>query len=358
MATVGTNARKAAARVEALPDEFPLAKRALDTLRALGIEPGVRNRMPAAGHADFTVALRRGAKRATYLAEVKRTLRPASLGSLLLRLRALKPRALLLTEYVTPPMARLLRDADIAFADTAGNAYLELGGDVFYVIGNMPEQPLRAEKVIRAFQPTGLRVVFALLCVPELIELPTRELAERLGVANGTVGRVIDDLRHLEFITRTDRRNRRLRNLPGLLERWVMMYPAQLRPTLLRGRFTAAGADWWKAEKFDGNHVVLGAQPAADRLTQHLKPGIVTLYVRGVPRPLNQLMVRHRLRTDPNGNVEVLNAFWPAELPVDQPGLAPTLLVYADLLATGDARCIETAKLVYDEYLAERFKEA
>lgn len=255
-------------------------------------------------------------------------------------------------------MARLLRDEGVAFADTVGNAYLQLGGDVFYIVGNAPEQRPRAEKAIRAFQPTGLRVVFALLCVPELIGLPTRELADRLGVANGTVGRVIDDLAHLEFIARTGRRYRRLRNLPGLLERWVMMYPAQLRPTLLRGRFTAAATDWWKEEKFDGNHVALGAQPAADRLTQHLKPGLITLYARGEPRPLNQLMLRHRLRTDPAGNVEVLNAFWPADFPADQPGLVPTPLIYADLLATGDARCIETAKLVYDDYLAERFREA
>lgn len=357
MDVAGTHRRKAT-RVEALPDEFALAKRALDTLRKLEIEPNIANKPPATGHADFTATLRRGAKRATYLAEVKRTLRPATLGPVLLRLRGLKPRALLLTEYVTPPMARLLRDAGIAFADTAGNAYLEFGGDVFYVVGNIPEQRTRAEKVVRAFQPTGLRVVFALLCVPELITLPTRELAERLGVANGTVGRVIDDLTHWEFIARTGRRNRRLRNLPGLLERWVMMYPAQLRPTLLRGRFTADATEWWKEEKFDGNHVVLGAQPAADRLTQHLKPGVITLYTRGEPRRLNQLMVRHRLRTDPAGNVEVLNAFWPAGLPADQPGLVPTPLIYADLLATGDARCIETAKLVYDEYLARRFREA
>jgi hypothetical protein len=358
MDTTAIKRRRAAARAEAPPDELALAKRALDTLRDLGIDPNIATKPPANRHADLAVTLRRGAKRITYLTEVKRTLRPATLGPVLLRLREMKVRALLLTEYITPPMAKLLRDTGIAFADAAGNAYLEFGGDVFYVIGHMPEQRPRAEKVVRAFQPAGLRVAFALLCAPELIARPTRDLADRLGVANGTVGRVIDDLAHLDFITRTDRRTRRLRNLKGLFERWVMMYPAQLRPTLLRGRFAAETADWWKAEKFDGNHVALGGQAAADRLTQHLKPGLITLYARGEPRPLNQLMVRHRLRADPNGNVEVLNAFWPVELPAEKAGLVPTPLIYADLLATGDARCIETAKLIYDEYLAQRFREA
>jgi len=36
-----------------------------------------------------------------------------------------------------------------------------------------------------------------------------------------------------------------------------------------------------------------------------------------------------------------------------EPALVPTLLVYADLLAIGDARCLETAKLLYDQILAE-----
>ena len=335
-------------------EERAFAERALDAFRNLGLQAKLARKRP--GRFDYTATLLRGQKKAPYQIEVRRTLRPATLGPVLLRLRGLKPPALLLTDYVTPPMAKLLRDARVAFADTAGNAYLEFAGNIFFVVGHPPAQRLRAEKVIRAFQPTGLRVVFALLCAPDLIARPTRELAVHLGVANGTVGRVIDDLTHLGFITTMGRRERRLHDLKGLLERWVMMYPAQLRPTLMRRHLTAPTHDWWINEKFDGRHIVLAGEPAADRLTQYLKPDTVTLYVRGEPRPLNDLIARHRLRSDPKGNVEVLEAFWPADIPTEEPGLAPTPLIYADLLATGDARCIETAKRVYDEYLVRRFK--
>lgn len=338
--------------------EHALVERALDTLRNLGVEARIdRQRLKDPG-VDYTATLRRGAKRAPVQIEVRRGLRPGTLGPVLLRLGDLKPPALLLTDYVTPQMAKLLRDAGIAFADTAGNAYLEFAGNILYVTGNAPEQRPRAEKVVRAFQATGLRVVFALLCAPEFVARPTRELAAMLGVANGTVARVIDDLAHLGFLTTLGRRDRRLHNLKGLLERWVMMYPIHLRPMLLRRRLTTDERDWWKNETFDPVNVVLGGEPAADRLTHYLKPGTVTLYVRGEPRPLNEIVARHRLRTDPAGEVEVLEAFWPAEIAADQPGLAPTPLIYADLLATGDARCIETAKLVYDDYLARRFTEA
>lgn len=331
---------------------------ALATLRDLGVDADIDPQLPKNTPVDYTATLRRGAKRAAVQIEAKRGLRPGTLGPLMLRLRDLKPPALLLTDYVTPQMAKLLRDAGIAFADTTGNAYLEFAGNIIYVTGNTPKRRPRDEKVVRAFQATGLRVVFALLCVPELVVRPTRDLAAMLGVANGTVARVIEDLARLGFITTTGRRDRQLHNMEGLLERWVMMYPIHLRPTLLRRRFMADDPDWWKEEKFDTPHVVLGGQPAADRLTHYLKPGVITLYARGQPRPLNEIVARCRLRTDPAGNVEVLEAFWPAEIGVDEPSLAPTPLIYADLLAAGDARSIETAKLVYDDYLARRFTQA
>jgi hypothetical protein len=335
-----------------------LVERALDTLRCLGVEARVEPAQLRHRHVDYTATLRRGTKRAPFQIEVKRALRPATLGPVLLRLQGLKPPALLLADYVTPQMATLLRDAGIAFADAAGNAHLEFAGNIIYVTGNAPEQRPRAEKVVRAFQATGLRVVFALLCAPELVTRPTRELAAMLDVANGTVGRVIDDLAHLGFVTTAGKRDRRLHNLKDLLERWVMMYPVHLRPTLLRRRLTTDEPNWWKNERFDARNVVLGGEPAADRLTQYLKPGTVTLYARGEPRPLNEIVARHGLRTDPAGEVEVLEAFWPADIAGEKPGLAPTPLIYADLLATGDTRRIETAKLIYDGYLARRFTQA
>lgn len=338
--------------------ERALVERAMETIRDLGVEARVNGKRPKNRSVDSTATLSRKGKRAAFHIEVRRALRPSTLGPVLLRLQGLKLPALLLTDYVTPQMAKVMRDAGIAFADTAGNVYLEFAGSIFYVMGNVPQQRSREEKVVRAFQATGLRVIFALVCAPELVTRPTRELAAMLKVANGTVGRVIDDLTHLGFVTTAGKRDRRLQNLKGLLERWVMMYPVHLRPTLLRRRLTTDQPDWWKNEKFDPSHVVLGGEAAADRLTQYLKPGTVTLYARGEPRPLNEMVARHGLRTDPAGEVEVLEAFWPAEIAGEKPGLAPTPLIYADLLATGDTRRIETAKLIYDDYLARHFTQA
>jgi hypothetical protein len=67
--------------------------------------------------------------------------------------------------------------------------------------------------------------------------------------------------------------------------------------------------------------------------------------VKAEPR----FLLDQHLKTDPAGEVEILRQFW--QFQNTQPALAPTLLVYADLLAIGDARCLETAKLLYDEIL-------
>ena len=338
--------------------ERGIVDRTLAQLRNLGVQGSIDSRLPPAHAADYRGLLVRGSKRRSFHIEVRRSLRPSTLGPLVLKLQKLKPAPLLLTEYVTPQVAKRLRSHDIAFADAVGNAYLSLAGDIVYVVGNPPESRPRAETVARAFQSTGMRVVFTLLCDPTLVSLPTRELASIVGVANGTVSRVVSDLTALGFVSTAGRRARKLHNLKGLLERWVMMYPAQMRPTLLQRRLSGGQSDWWQDEAFAPPDVVLGGEAAADRLGAAIRPETVTLYARSRARPINEIIARHRLRTDPHGEIEIMEAFWPTQIAADRPELAPTLLVYADMLAIGHGRNLEAARRLHDDYLAERFPPA
>ena len=63
-----------------------------------------------------------------------------------------------------------------------------------------------------------------------------------------------------------------------------------------------------------------------------------------------KVIVKLVLRADAEGNIEFRRRFW--TFPAEEPRLTPTLLVYADLLATGDARCLETAQLLRGPLLA------
>jgi hypothetical protein len=127
-----------------------------------------------------------------------------------------------------------------------------------------------------------------------------------------------------------------------------------LRPRLLIDRYQAADPDWWRNLDALKYKVLLGAEPAAAIVTRHLRPGIVTLYTEKMPA---RLIADYRLRKVTEGNVELRRRFWPFDHKWDQPTLTPPVLIYADLLATGDARCIETAQLLYDRYLARFFEE-
>jgi hypothetical protein len=308
------------------------------------------------GH-DFTIQLGKGGDKQIYCVTVKRGLRPATLGPLILSLHETNALTLLIADHITPAMAKALLAANIPFIDLAGNLWINHRSHTLYIEGRKPAPVPHQQKPMRAFQNVGLRVVFALLCEPNWAALPTRELATKLGVANGTIGWVLQDLKNEGYLHVLGRRDRYLARRRELLDRWTTAYPGQLRNKLLKGRFRAPQREWWKTANFSNEAIVLGAEPAGDRLTEFLKPGVVTLYTRGAPRHLNELLLQNQIVRDPEGDMEVLEAFWPDDIPTDQPGLAPTPLIYADLLATGNDRCLQTAKMIYDRYLAERFRE-
>lgn len=311
----------------------------------------------AATHVDVILNLELGGKRQKMLVEVKRWLTPATIGQVVAHLRELGDNTLLVTDYVTPQVAEKLKALDIAFVDAAGNTYLRRPPVLLWVTGRKPPVTPARFRAGRAFQLTGLKLLFALLCRPDMVNTGIREIAEFAGVAHGTVGGVLADLRNLGFVVETGNqrtRVRKLRNRHKLLMHWVETYARTLYPQHIIGRYQTNQLDWWKKLDTTRYHVLLGAEPAAAIATNYLRPGVVTLYVDEVPA---RMMVDYRIRKEEEGAIELRRRFWPFEHEWEHPGLVPPVLIYADLLATGDARCIETAQVFYDQYLARFFKE-
>jgi hypothetical protein len=94
-----------------------------------------------------------------------------------------------------------------------------------------------------------------------------------------------------------------------------------------------------------------GGEPAAEKLTRYLKPAQFTIYAR---EPIAKLIAAGRMRADPNGTVEVLDAFRNFEPDKELPDVVPPILVYADLLATHDGRDVEAAR-IYERRIAPTF---
>lgn len=301
------------------------------------------------GVADAEVQLDEGRR---LIVEVKHTLKPTTLGHALAQLRRFGRPGLLVTRYVTPPMAERLKQLDVPFLDAAGNAYVRTPRMLIYVTGRKPEQPAPTERTVRAFRPTGLKVIFAILCVPELTEAPYRKIAEEAGVALGTVGWTFYDLKHLGYFRPTRPKGGIIEKRDQLINAWVEAYPQQLRPRLRPRRFRVKEVDWWKTEDLTQLDMWLGQEPAAVLLTRHLRPEIITIYGDTHFETLARKI--HPIKDD-HGNLEVLQKFWnfkPVVAGVKDYPVAPPLLIYADLVATGDARNLETAKMIRERFLA------
>jgi len=255
---------------------------------------------------------------------------------------------LMITEYATPPITDLLKELNIFFIDTTGNAYINEPGLYVFIKGNKPQLTLKTKTQKRLFKPSGLRVVFALLNHPEMINQPYRDIAKTADVALGTIGWLIRDLKETGFCIEIGKRNRKLMNLENMFKRWVEAYPEQLRPKLVRERFETANHNWWKEINIKDYGACWGGEVAAANLTDYLKPAKATIYTN---EPIGELVLKNRLRKADHGNVEILTPFWNFKYELANRDIVPPILVYADLMATGDQRNIEAAEMIYEKYI-------
>lgn len=335
---------------------------AVEAVRGMGITAKIVQREPQLGRtrADALLKIQYGEQEALYAVDVRRGLRPATLGIALHQLDQFGKQAMLVTDYVTPALADELRARRIAFIDAAGNAYIEQPALLIWVKGQKPAVKLAEMTPSRAFQPTGLQVLFALLCNPETVNQSYRELAVLAGVAHGSVGWVIPDLQQLGYVRdlKGKRGTRRLFEYERLLQQWTDAYVRVLRPRTLLGRYYVPTLEDWKDWSIAEHGALWGGEPAAALLTDYLRPGVLTIYAEKLP---GLLAARQKFTQEPapghTAVVEVRRRFWNFPNDADRDDLVPSVLAYADLLATGDARCIDTAKIIHDTYIARLFRE-
>lgn len=263
-----------------------------------------------------------------------------------------KNAVLLVTRYINPNLMDKLRDASVSCIDTAGNAYIHQPPVYIFVKGNKVDQETSYLKTGRVFQYSGLKVIFALLRNPELIGQTYRDIAEEAGVSLGSVGWILSDLSHEGYVHKSGSK-RKLVDKERLLKNWVEHYPKLKRKHLL-GTFTTEITGWWKnidIEQFGG---FWGGEIAAEAYTQYLqaKDGVVFVdpLKLGDFIKIARLKKRQSQESDEMG-VELVEPFWKQEVGQEKEGLAPPLLVYADLINSNDARNLETAERLYDRYL-------
>jgi len=343
-------------------DAGVLLDRTVQALRAHSLTVSVQADLASTpdGPARTWLRVARGRSSSNYSVVVKRRLTPDSLGAVLAQLRqpvdAGQPPPLLVTDRVSPPLAERLQASHQQFADAAGNAYLETASFLVLVKGRKPDAKEIALRASRGFSNSRLKVLFALICDPQLAAAPYRTIAAAANVALGSLPAVVSELQRDESLL-VHQRQRSLNASKRLLDEWAQAYAVGLRGRTLSARHVAGNFARWPEWPVHQALARWGGEPAAKLLGGDLQPGVLTLYGDRLPARLAAI---GRLvpagPTDYQGLLEWRKPFWGEALAaVAGPQMVPPALVYADLLATGNVRCCEAAQTIYESFLARAF---
>ncbi|WP_283147816.1 type IV toxin-antitoxin system AbiEi family antitoxin [Silvimonas soli] len=303
----------------------------------------------------------------TYLIEVIPTLHKAKLNLLLDRFRFVPlnfgRRPMIVTGRMSNEHAEWCRENEIAFIDAAGNMFISTDHFETFICGLKLAAGL--QNLISPSASGGttafLKATFPLLCDRELINAPYREIARLTGISVGTVKNVFDVLKSRNMIG--ERYNGRVWIEPArLFEEWVVGYAAKLRPKMKPKRYTTDSDALWRVEPNLPEGMMWGGEAAAERIAPVLLAGIGALcfdpdYAKDSMR---RFMHEHRFRSDPDGNVEVLESFWPHQEHFTssfsrQQGTTPHVVTYAELMASSSSRNREAAQYILENYIDRTF---
>lgn len=317
---------------------------------------------------DGEVTIKTQGRTYHYLFEVKAHLRPQAIHHLLIRANADRKQwgkateLLLLADYVNPFLASQLKSAGINFIDTAGNLFLKREPELYlYVEGKKPPV-FQKDKPTRLFQPSGLALLFGLLIEPESVNLPYRHLASVNGVALGTVGWVKRDLKEQGYLEPIGKDRFRIIRRKELFDRWVQGYASRLRPKLFVGEYRDLSNNFDRVVKTFRQHALeqgmlwcVSGGFGADEIIHHYQGNTLTLFVESWRQ--NEALKGLKWLPVSGGPITILKSFSPLVFQIkgnqQRTPVAHPLLIYAELLHHGMDRDLETARLIYKEYLEE-----
>jgi len=335
------------AALKAFRDNFAATPIHVDVL-------GTEQRLGPGMIVDKLIKLTIGEKEIKYYAEIKNNLTRANIGLIIQRRNLLPGPLLLVANYVNDVMAEYLKENKIEFIDATGNTYINQPPIYVHVKGNKQKDKFQDTPTGQAFRPTGLKVVFAFLCDPLIVNENYRTIAQTAGVALGNIGWIIIDLKRQGFLLDKGKQGCKLIQKQRLLDRFVEEYPKRLRQQLFLGKFRG-DLDWREKNDLGFEYAFWGGEVAAAKMGNYLKPQTMTVYIK--QNVINEFLLKNRLKRDANGDVEILKLFWDPNNVTGFKGLVHPILTYADLVATANQRNIEAAKVIYEQDVVRFIRE-
>ncbi len=290
-----------------------------------------------------------------FVVEAKSEVRASNKGMVLSEVENIKSKTkkpiVVIAKFIANDIAIELKEKGINYIDRAGNAYIKHRKLIIYITGQKAEKPTNVNQS-RAFQESGIKLIYHLLQNLENLQLSYRDLTKIAGVSIGSVSNVISELEDQKFIIKT-KNKRVLKNKKELLNRWVIAYNDVLRPRLLKKRMRFSNLELYgnwdtlPIQEADGINL-WGGEPAAAILTGQLHPEQFTIYTND---SWHSIASEFKLIPDEKGDVEILAMFWNEQEQYREYYKTPPLIIYADLMGSGFERNIQTAKLILENEL-------
>ena len=252
-----------------------------------------------------------------------------------------------MTPYIPSAIAKTFAKEGINYIDKAGNSYIHHAHLFIFIEGKKRETSIKINKS-RAFGEAGIKLLYELLRHPEHVNLSFRELASLTHLSLGSVGTIFQELTQMGFVSKAKKRV--LLEKETLLKRWLIAYSEVLRPKLIMKRMRPLSSTFYK----DWNTLDLsiissqtqwGGEPAGCILTKNLTPATYTIYTDTSWQNIGKTL---GLIPDEEGRIEILSHF---STEASKNTVSP-LLVYADLMVSGDSRNREIAKIIENNELS------
>ena len=291
-------------------------------------------------------------KSVDFICEVKGNITNANINIVLRQLYGYKKNhdkpVLLVVKYIYPELMNELANHDINILDSAGNCIIRQNNLLLIVKGQ--KNVLIKETVDRAFRETGIKLIFHFLMHPASVNLSYRSIQEKTNISLGTIKNVIEELTANRFVLKTNQ-GRFLKNRKKLLERWVTAYNQTLKPKLLLEQMTFLNNEkrdkWLTMSLPEGMY--WGGESGANLIDNYLYPGAFDIYS---DVPAKTLLPTGFVIPKEKGEIKIHQKFW---LEKPENGIVPLLLIYADLMGSGNSRCLEAAQKIY-EYAFSNFE--
>jgi len=250
---------------------------------------------------------------------------------------------LLLTGEMSAGMMRQMHDAGIQVMDAAGNCYIQAGGLMMFCQGQKGN--LFKDKEVLSFKEPGLKVLYHILMNPKNVNLPFREIQAQTGVGLATINKLFGSLKQNGYLF-TSSSGRHLKKMEGLLSIFVDNYCRVMKPKALMTtmKFMPNGRERWQEIGLPQG-MQWGGEPGA-----YIKDGFLIPEVWDVYSTVaSQELIRSRIAVPAqDGEIRVYRKFWLEE----EEKAAPALIIYADLMGSGDSRCIEAAQRILNNELS------